>query len=65
MHDIDLQLNYMLKGEFTKAWEISEKLQNLGQNNITDNSGKINTELWIRHQFNRSWFLLQQGDFQS
>jgi hypothetical protein len=65
MHDIDIQLDHMLKGEFSEAWKISEKLEALGPENIPDSTGKPNPEMWLRHQFNRAWFLLQQGDFQS
>lgn len=52
MHLIDQQLNHMIRGEFEKAWEISEKLE------------KIDPED-LRHKFNRGWFLLNQGDLQA
>lgn len=64
MHDIDQQLAHMLRGEFDKGWEISEKLQAIGKDNITDTTGKKNPEMWVRHNFNRGWFLLQQGKYQ-
>lgn len=64
MHDIDRQLAHMLRGEFDKGWEISEKLQAIGENNITDTTGKKNPEMWVRHNFNRGWFLLQKGKYQ-
>jgi len=41
----------MLRGEFDKAWQISELLEQQDPNNQ-------------RHQFNRGWFLLHQGQFQ-
>ena len=50
-HPIDKQLNYMLHGNFSKGWAISEKLQQ----ETPDDS---------RHLFNRGWFLLNQGKFQ-
>lgn len=64
MHLIDQELNFMLHGEFDKGWEISEELEALGPDRIKDPQGKINPEMWTRHQFNRGWFLLQQGKFQ-
>lgn len=65
MHDIDVQLNNMLRGNFKEAWSVSEKLESMGPENIKDPSGKNNPEMWIRHKFNRAWFMLQQGDFQT
>lgn len=53
----------MLRGEFDEAWKISEQLQKLGPNGIQDPSGKKNPEMWLRHNFNRGWFLLNQGKF--
>jgi hypothetical protein len=64
MHDIDKQLAAMLVGDFKTGWEISEKLQKIGPDEILDPSGKKNPEMWLRHNFNRGWFLLQQGKFQ-
>lgn len=64
MHLIDKQLYHMLRGEFEAAWKISQELDAIGPDNIEDTSGKKNPEMWLRHQFNRGWFLLQQGDFQ-
>lgn len=64
MHDIDRQLDCMLRGDFKTGWEISEKLQAIGPDEIRDPKGEKNPEMWIRHNFNRGWFLLQQGDYQ-
>lgn len=64
MHDIDRQLNHMLRGEFDKGWELSEKIEKIGPDEILDPTGKKNPEMWLRHQFNRGWFLLQQGKYQ-
>jgi len=64
MHDIDLELQLQLEGKHEEAWLISEKLQKLGPENIYDTTGVKNPEMWIRHSFNRGWFLLQQGDYQ-
>lgn len=64
MHDIDLELQLQLEGRHEEAWQISEKLEELGPNGIYDTTGVKNPEMWIRHTFNRGWFLLQQGDYQ-
>lgn len=64
MHDIDKQLQCMLEGDFKTGWEISEKLQAIGPDEIIDPQGKKNPEMWLRHNFNRGWFLLQQGKYQ-
>jgi hypothetical protein len=64
MHPIDLQLNEMLHGNFEEGWKISEKLQSLGEDKIPDKTGNPNPEMWLRHSFNRGWFLLQQGKYQ-
>lgn len=64
MHKIDQELKHMLAGEFDAAWAISEELQEMGPEGILDPQGKKNPEMWVRHSFNRGWFLLQQGDYQ-
>lgn len=65
MHLIDQELNCMLRGDFQQGWQISQQLEEIGPERIKDPSGKINKEMWLRHRFNRGWFLLQQGDFQT
>lgn len=64
MHLIDQELNCMLHGEFEEGWKICEELEKMGPDRIKDPTGKLNREMWTRHQFNRGWFLLQQGKFQ-
>jgi hypothetical protein len=64
MHPIDKELKLMLSGDFDKAWEISQSLEELGPEGIP-NDGKKENDLWMRHSFNRGWFLLQQGDYQT
>jgi len=64
MHPIDQLLAYQLEGKQKEAWEISEQMEKEGPDNCKDPSGKVNPETWIRHSFNRGWFLLQQGDYQ-
>ena len=63
MHPIDKQLQHMLRGEFDEALMISDELEALGKDKILDPSGKPNPEMWLRHNFNRAWFYLQQGKF--
>lgn len=64
MHDIDQELELMLQGKFDEGWKICEKLQAIGPDEITDPRGQKNPEMWVRHNFNRGWFLLQQGKYQ-
>ena len=64
MHLIDQELFCMLRGQFDEGWEISEQIQAIGQDEITDPDGKKSPEMWLRHNFNRGWFLLHQGKFQ-
>lgn len=64
MHPIDQLLAYQLEGKQKEAWAISEEMEKAGPDNCKDPSGKVNPETWIRHSFNRGWFLLQQGDYQ-
>lgn len=64
MHPIDQLLAYQLEGKQKEAWAISEEIEKAGPDNCKDPSGKVNSETWIRHSFNRGWFLLQQGDYQ-
>ena len=63
MHLIDQELQLMLRGQFDKGWEISEKLEAIGEGEIRDPAGKKNPEMWLRHNFNRGWFLIQQGKY--
>ena len=65
MHDIDMELEFMLDGEFDKARLISDKLERLGPEGIPDTKGQLgNPEMWTRHSFNRGWFMVQDGDYQ-
>ena len=64
MHDIDVMLDHSLHGRFKESREISDKLEALGPDRILDIHGKNTNDIWIRHCFNRGWFLLQDGDYQ-
>lgn len=52
MHLIDQQLNLMIRGRFDEAWEISQMMQKADPSDL-------------KHQFNRGWFLINQGDLQT
>lgn len=65
MHDLDLMVNLQLEGKHKEAREISEKLEALGPDRILDVSGNVSSDIWLRHSFNRGWFLLQKGDYQA
>jgi hypothetical protein len=63
-HPIDRQLALMLKGEFVEARKISDELEALGPSGIPGPDGKLNNpEMWVRHSFNRGWFLLNEGKY--
>ncbi len=64
MHPIDQELKLMLEGHFDQAWAISERLESQGPDDLPDPQGKENNDMWVRHCFNRGWFLLQQGRYQ-
>ncbi len=51
MHLIDQQLNLMIRGRFSEGWKISEELHRIDPDNP-------------RANFNRGWFLINQGKFQ-
>jgi len=65
MHDIDLMLEMQIQGRHDEARAISDKLEELGPEKIVGPDGKVgNEDTWMRHCFNRGWFLLQEGDYQ-
>lgn len=64
-HDIDNELELMLKGRFKESRAISDKLEQLGPEKIPDVNGELgNPEIWTRHCFNRGWFMINDGDYQ-
>lgn len=65
MHDIDLELELNLQGKHKEARAISDKLEALGPEGIPDTKGNLgNPEMWMRHSYNRGWFLIQDGEYQ-
>lgn len=65
MHDIDLMLKLQLEGKHKEAKEISDKLEKIGPSKILDDKGKNTQDIWLRHSFNRGWFIIQEGDYQT
>lgn len=65
VHPIDRLLALQLEGKQKEAWAVCEEIENAGPNKCLDNTGKPNPETWMRHRFNRGWFLLQQGDYKT
>lgn len=63
-HDLDLMLEYQLQGMHVEARKLSDKLESLGADGIKDPNGNNTTDIWLRHCFNRGWFLLQEGKYQ-
>lgn len=64
MHEIDLMLQLQLEGKNKEARALSDKLENIGPEKILDGLGKNNADIWMRHCFNRGWFIIQDGDYQ-
>lgn len=64
MHDLDRMLQLQLNGQSEEARAISDKLEALGPDKILDPMGNNTTDIWMRHCFNRGWFLLQEGKYQ-
>jgi ubiquinone/menaquinone biosynthesis C-methylase UbiE len=64
MHEIDQMLKLQLEGKHKEARVLSDKLENIGPNKILDPNGKNTQDIWMRHCFNRGWFLIQDGDYQ-
>jgi len=65
MHEIDLMLQLQLQGKQKEARALSDKLENIGPEKILDPNGKNTEDIWLRHCFNRGWFLLQDGNYQA
>ena len=65
MHEIDQMLQLQLEGRHTEARALSDKLEAIGPDKIQDPKGQNTQDIWMRHCFNRGWFLIQQGDYQA
>ena len=64
MHEIDEMLKLQLEGRHEEARVLSDKLEAIGPEKILDPNGKNTQDIWMRHCFNRGWFLIQDGDYQ-
>lgn len=64
MHEIDEMLKLQLEGKHKEARVLSDKLENIGADKILDPNGKNTQDIWMRHCFNRGWFLIQDGNYQ-
>jgi len=64
MHEIDEMLKLQLEGKHKEARVLSDKLESIGQEKILDPNGKNSQDIWMRHCFNRGWFLIQEGKYQ-
>jgi hypothetical protein len=63
-HEIDQMLAYQLEGKHKEARELSDKLEKIGKDEILDPKGNNTADIWMRHCFNRGWFMIQDGDYQ-
>jgi hypothetical protein len=64
MHEIDQMLQLQLEGRHAEARALSDKLEAIGPQKIQDPKGQTTQDIWMRHCFNRGWFLIQDGDYQ-
>ena len=64
MHDIDMMLKLQLEGKHDEARVLSDKLEALGRGKVLDPKGEATDDIWMRHCFNRGWFMIQDGDYQ-
>lgn len=64
MHDIDLMLELQLEGQHVEARKITDKLEQLGLDQMPTNPGQSKEDIWTRHCFNRGWFFIQDNDYQ-
>jgi hypothetical protein len=64
MHEIDRMLKCQLEGDHVTARELSDKLEAIGPQKILDAKGQNTEDIWMRHCFNRGWFMIQDGDYQ-
>jgi hypothetical protein len=65
MHEIDEMLKLQLEGHHKEARVLSDKLEAIGADKILDPNGKNTQDIWMRHCFNRGWFIIQDGDYQT
>jgi hypothetical protein len=64
MHEIDEMLKLQLEGKHKEARVLSDKLEAIGSDKILDPNGKNTQDIWMRHCFNRGWFMIQDGEYQ-
>ena len=60
-----MMLKLQLEGKHEDARKLSDKLESIGKDKILDPHGKNTDDIWLRHCFNRGWFLIQEGDYQA
>lgn len=59
-----MMLQLQLEGKNKEAREISDRMEQLGPDGILVPKDSSKEDVWIRHSFNRGWFLLQEGEYQ-
>jgi predicted SAM-dependent methyltransferase len=63
MHELNEMLMLQYQGKHDEARAVSDKLQNIGSKKILDANGLNTADIWLRHRFNRGWFLLREGKY--
>lgn len=59
-----MMLKLQLEGHHEQARSISDKLEAMGRGKVLDPKGQATDDIWMRHCFNRGWFMIQDGDYQ-
>ena len=64
MHDMNRMIELQLQGKSDEAKLLSDKMEALGPKGILDDEGNNSKEIWWKHEYNRGWFMLREGDYQ-
>ena len=51
------------QGKHKEAKALSEKMEMIGPKKLLDSSGKNTQDIWLRHTYNRGWFLAWEGKY--
>ena len=58
-----MMLKLQLEGKHQEARVLSDKLENIGPEKIVDAKGQNTNDIWMRHCFNRGWFMIQDNEY--
>jgi hypothetical protein len=64
MHDMDRMIELQMQGENDEAKLLCDKMEALGPKGLLDENGNNTKQIWWKHEYNRGWFLIREGDYQ-